>query len=616
MASIELLIPVKKLARRSGVFTWPRQAVLAGPRAGDALPLGQLADGLKGRLGVRARVELNACGPATVRIVRDAGARNPEAYRLTIRKDGIEAAAGGDAGAYYAIQTLRDLVRGGGRSIPACEIEDTPDFPRRGVYHDCSRGKVPTVATLKGLIERLGHWKINELQLYIENVFTWRKHPAIGRDYSPFTPEEIIEIQEHCKRHHVKFVGSLASFGHMEKVLMLPEYYRLGERKGPKGQGGGGTLCPGDSGSIRLVEDLYGEFLPLLEAADFNICGDETWELGQGRSKARAEKLGIGRVYLDFLLKIHKLCRKHGKRMNAWADIVLKHAEIIGDVPKDIVMLNWDYAPAGNRIPRSREIVAAGLPWVACPGTNAWNSFGCRLSMGMKNIAAFAEEGVKRKAEGLLNTDWGDGGHMNSLAISLHNFAYGAAHSWNHAGVVDRGFTEIFAKRTFGMDGRLAESIQTLGGANEALGVPYGNSLPMYRCFRPSIEKNLKDNVGQGRPLTFSTEGKLADYAASLAKLRWPAAGKLNDRFDRDRLAEFEVATETEALAAWRVAMLKKLMAGKAPTAAELKKLSQFTRTLLPKFQRVWLRANKPSRLKDVVTSMQNAIREYGKLGR
>ncbi len=115
-------------------------------------------------------------------------------------------------------------------------------------------------------------------------------------------------MQGYAKMHFINFVPSLTSFGHFEKILMLPEYQHLGEMPGFRGHPGGSTLCPGDPGSIKLLEDMYDDFLPLFDAEDFNACGDEPWELGKGRSKARAKRIGLGRVYLDFLLKIHKLC--------------------------------------------------------------------------------------------------------------------------------------------------------------------------------------------------------------------------------------------------------------------------------------------------------------------
>ena len=217
------------------------------------------------------------------------------------------------------------------------------------------KGKVPKLGTLKELATWLSHWKINEIQLYVENVFTFKKHPEIGKGYSPFTSEEILSLQEHCKTHHIRLVGSLSSFGHFEKILSLPKYRHLGEKPGFRGFPGGTTLCPIDPDTIKLVAELYSEFVPLFKAEDFNVCCDETWELGKGRSEKKATRIGVGQVYLDFLLKIHRLCEKHGKRMNAWADIILNHPELLGKLPKDLVLLNWEYEHNGANITKNQR---------------------------------------------------------------------------------------------------------------------------------------------------------------------------------------------------------------------------------------------------------------------
>jgi hypothetical protein len=247
MAVRPLLIPVQRYTRQKGVFVWPREAVLASVRLSDRTAMEQMAGNLRGR-GVKVRLEYSGWSEAAVRIQRTGGWRSEEAYRLRVGTKGVEIFSGGDAGAYYALQTLRELVTIHGGRLPACAIEDGPDFPRRGVYHDCSRGKVPTLETLKALVERLARWKINELQLYVENVFRFKRHADIGRGYSPFTAEEILDLQEHCRKHHVRLVGSLATLGHMEKILSLPAYRTLAELPGFRGYAGGTTLCPDDPG--------------------------------------------------------------------------------------------------------------------------------------------------------------------------------------------------------------------------------------------------------------------------------------------------------------------------------------------------------------------------------
>jgi len=252
-----LLIPVKKVTFLDGTFRWPKEFVIAGFSKDDNLPLQQIKKDLL-KYSIKTRLTKNPLGKTDLSIIRNKSIINPEGYRLFIKPDGIAIHSSSNTGSYYAIQTLRDIIQIFGKTLPAMIIEDEPDFVRRGVYHDCSRGKVPKLSTLKELITRLAHWKINEFQLYIENVFTFEKHPEIGKGYSPFTPDEILELKKHCKKHHMKLVGSLASFGHFEKILSLPQYSHLGEMPGFRAYPGGTTLCPLDSGSIKLVEELYG----------------------------------------------------------------------------------------------------------------------------------------------------------------------------------------------------------------------------------------------------------------------------------------------------------------------------------------------------------------------
>ena len=129
---------------------------------------------------------------------------------------------------------------------------------------------------------------------------------------------------------------------------------------------------------------------------------------------------------------------RHGKRMNMWGDIVLKHPEIIPEIPADMVLLNWDYSPNGRMMLQTDRFSDAGLPLVCCPGTNGWQSHGTRLGQGMADIAQFARIAIEHGAEGLLNTDWGDAGHRNTLGVSLLGIAYGAAYSWSQKQSADR----------------------------------------------------------------------------------------------------------------------------------------------------------------------------------
>ena len=607
MSLDDLLIPVRMLEARPGAFRWPREISTAPAVEADALPLAQLSANVDRLLPDRP------AGRAAIRIRRDDQIGGPEAYRLTVEPDGVEIVAAADAGAYYGVQTLRDLLVACGPEVPCCRIADRPDFARRGVYLDCSRGKVPTLATLKALVERLARWKVNELQLYVENVFTFRSHPAIGRGYSPLTPEELTELQDHCRSRHVRLVGSLASFGHMGKILSLPEYSGLGEMQGFRGLPGGTTLCPLDPGSIALIADLYEEFLPLFRARNFNVCCDETWELGKGRSKEEAQRVGVGRLYLDFLLKLHELCGRHGKRMNAWADIVLEHPELLGELPRDAVMLNWEYSAGGERVARTREIAEAGLRLMVCPGTSGWLSHGTRLDNAIANVAEFAAEGRACDAEGLLNTDWGDDGHRNPLGPSLHGFAHGAAHSWHGSAVDDATFTDRFCRHAFGQaDARLARYVRTLGATQQMSGSDSAYRSSLYRAL---VEPLLPTGSEAPKAIDgISAEGAreiIEKLAAASADL--PDPDEQPDAFEALALRELALAGRMDTLACRRVLAAKALRAGRPVSAGQLRAIAEETRCVAADFEALWLARNKPSRLADALKLLQDARSETEK---
>lgn len=113
-----------------------------------------------------------------------------EGYRISVCADIITLGYSDKAGAFYALITLCQMLAGG--DIPCCEIEDAPGLKIRGVMLDISRGKVPTLETLKMAADKLAMLKINHLQLYIEGVsFAYPGYKRLWQDETPLSPEEI-----------------------------------------------------------------------------------------------------------------------------------------------------------------------------------------------------------------------------------------------------------------------------------------------------------------------------------------------------------------------------------------------------------------------------------------
>ncbi|MHC4266669.1 MAG: hypothetical protein ACYSUK_12185, partial [Planctomycetota bacterium] len=85
--------------------------------------------------------------------------------------------------------------------------------------------------------------------------------------------------------------------------------------------------------------------------------------------------------------------------------------------------------------------------------------------------------------EGLLITDWGDQGHRNFLGISLHAFAYGAAHAWHGKAVDGKSFTENFCYHMFGQSTkRIARALKLLGSTYITCGKLSPNESLLYHA--------------------------------------------------------------------------------------------------------------------------------------
>ncbi|MHB9130931.1 MAG: glycoside hydrolase family 20 zincin-like fold domain-containing protein [Armatimonadota bacterium] len=446
-----------EIREEAGECFWGKSLVIVLPAAADdhdLFAVGWLQDELESALGygvtASKRFANDYPGLALVlaRADRDGGWLGSETdlpelpvqgYHLRITDTGVLLVGADAPGLFYGVQTLLQLLKQTGEKLPALTITDYPAFPTRGVMLDISRGKVPTLETLLELVEMFASWKINHLQLYLEHTFHWPSHPKIGQGYDPLTAEDILVVDASCAQRHIAFVPNLQSFGHQGHLLRLPEYAHLAESDRRW------TLSPTEAGTYELLDDLYAEFLPNFRSRLFNVDSDETWDLGKGKSASLVEEKGLGRVYLDHILRLRELAAKYDRRIMFWGDVILHAPELIPEIPDDVIVLQWDYRrePSEESV---QKFADAGKQFYVCPGTNTWSAFYPRQADARGNIRALAAYGARHGALGLLNTDWGDGGHYNLQGLSFYAYAFGAAESWlpGSTGDFDAAFGRLF----------------------------------------------------------------------------------------------------------------------------------------------------------------------------
>ena len=362
----------------------------------------------------------------------------PEGYTLNISPDGIAITAHDEAGEFYARQTLKQIEQQSpDGKLPCLEIMDWPDFPNRGIMLDVSRDRVPTMECLFRMIDMFAYWKLNHLELYIEHTFAYKNHREVWKDASPFTAEEIKEIDAYCKERFIELVPFQNSFGHLHRWLKHDSYRHLAEC--PEGwpmawsmsDDEPFSLCPTDPASLELLEKLYDELLPNFSSDKVMAGCDETTDVGQGRSMEYCNDIGgKGELYLEFIWKLHALVKKRNKTMMYFGDIIINYPELLKRMPKDAVLMHWGYYIDFPYAEHCKLFAENQIPFYVLPSNAAYSSVAGRTERCIGNIRNAAFNGLKYRALGLVNTEWGDNGHWHPLTISTLGYAYGAAMSW------------------------------------------------------------------------------------------------------------------------------------------------------------------------------------------
>jgi hexosaminidase len=484
-AKVQVIPQPKQLAATQDVFHLNRDTriALADPRSEDDRFAAQdFVDDVKTTAGLSlgigkeksrrtilvGRLDL----PGIVQALKRSGVEPPatlndEGYILLANSNQVIVAGKTLTGTFYGLQTLKQLVRGEGANafIPGVKIVDWPTMRWRAVSDDISRGPVPTVDYIKRQIRTEAFFKLNMHSFYMEHTFASESHPLIGPPGGSLTPAEIRELVAYARRFHVELVPEQQTFGHLHKALRLEKYADLAET--PYGD----VLSPQQEGSYKLVADWYAELNELFPGRFFHIGADETFELGEGQSREAARARGVGAIYFEHLNRVREVLKPHNRRLMFWGDIALHHPELIGNIPKDMIVMNWQYGVRDDFANSISPFKNAGLEQFVCPGAQNWNQVFPNLDAATKNISVFVRDGQKVNAMGMMNTTWDDDGE-SLFEMAWYPIVLGAAASWQEGTVHIEEFDRDFDWAFFRNDGdQFVKAERALGSVNSLLGV-------------------------------------------------------------------------------------------------------------------------------------------------
>jgi hypothetical protein len=378
---------------------------------------------------------------------------------------GLAVIAETGAGIFYGAQTVKQLIRGGGKDevLLAPTLRDWPAMAHRGLSDDWSRGPLPNMDFLKREIRTLAAYKLNTFSPYFEHTFAYASSPVAAFPGGSMTPSEARELVDYAAQYHITVIPEQEAFGHLHNVLKFEEYSGQGETAH------GAVLAPGDAATLPRIAGWFTELALVFPGPYAHIGADETSELGLGRTRDTVKDRGLGAVYMDFLTQIHSALAPNNKQLLFWGDIAVNSPDLVNTLPKDMIAVPWRYDAEPDFTPLILPFTQAGLEtWVA-PGVNNWSRLYPNNIEALGNIRAFVRDGQKLGSKGMLNTVWNDDGE-GIFDENWFGVLFGAAASWQPGESSEDAFTASYGL-AFHRDatGKINQAQQALMAAHALL---------------------------------------------------------------------------------------------------------------------------------------------------
>jgi hexosaminidase len=227
---------------------------------------------------------------SAINIIIEPG-KKPEGYSINVKKDGIFISASTLHGAFYGLQSLRQLIiysekKNDKLFIPCCSIDDAPAFSWRGIMLDESRHFFG-IEKVKQLLDMMAFHKLNVFHWHLTDVPGWRleikKYPklttvgGIGNQNDPDAPakfysqEQIKEIVKYAQERFIQVIPEIDMPGHAgASNRAYPEFSGGGSLRYPEF-----TFNPGKDGTYSYLTDILKEVSQLFPSNYIHLGGDE-----------------------------------------------------------------------------------------------------------------------------------------------------------------------------------------------------------------------------------------------------------------------------------------------------------------------------------------------------
>lgn len=285
-------------------------------------------------------------------------------------------------------------------------------FPIRGINLDF-RTQVMTMDALKQTVLKASGEGINTLLIEWEGSLPFEHNASLSNRYA-FSKQEIKDFVAYCNSLGVDVIPLQNCFGHCEYILSQPRYSHLREERNQTSQ-----VCPlKEDQCAKVFESIFKDVVELHTSKYIHIGADETRLLGHcPKCAAKVAKEGVSALYVDYLNRMCEIVHSLGKTPVIWADMILKHPEAAGKLPKDLVILDWNYGWKPDKFGDIENITKLGFEVWGAPSLRSSpdNIFLTQWAKHFDNLEVYSKYALEHGYKGFIETSWSTSGVYGTI---------------------------------------------------------------------------------------------------------------------------------------------------------------------------------------------------------
>ena len=298
------------------------------------------------------------------------------------------------------------------RPSPAGARTPADEFDVKGLHIDM-RTQVMTLPALKELAREASAEGINTIIVEWEASFPFRRHAVLRNRYA-YTPDEVKEFIDCCAGLGIDVIPLQNCFGHCEYILRHSRYAALREDKKEVSQ-----VCPLKTAEAEAVfQEIFEDIAELHPSRYLHIGADETRLLGHCRQCAeKVKNEGVSNLFVDYVNTMCRIVTGLGKIPIIWCDMLLQYPEAIERLPKELIVIDWNYGWDPAHFGDIDRIRKAGITvWGASSLRSAPdNIFLTQWDKHFNNLATYIPYARENGFRGMINTSWSTSGQYGFI---------------------------------------------------------------------------------------------------------------------------------------------------------------------------------------------------------